>query len=259
LNDIEQDDEARREKEREERRKRFAELASTAEPPVPPPQPSAVASPARATTSDGDSSMLVDLEAPDASSLPTDSNQTQVVPKEEQQMLDLFNPESYTDIDATEGKRKAELKLIVREVDPSDDKEGYYSFRIGEMLNKRYQVNGFHGQGVFSNVLKAQDLEEKEEVAIKLLRSHDLMKQAGRKEVRILRTLSDADPEAKYNVIRMLTSFEDRDHLCLVLEPMDLNLRQIIKKYGHNVGLSIRAVRFYCFKLLKAQMFLHFY
>lgn len=144
------------------------------------------------------------------------------------------------------------IALVVREADPTDDVEGYYSFRIGEVLNKKYQVIGFFGKGVYSNVLKARCLETNETVAIKLLRNNDLMKRSGMKEMKICKQLSDEDPDNKYNIIKMLTSFVDRDHLCLVFEPMDMNLRQLLKKHGKNIGLNIKAVRFYAYKLIQA-------
>lgn len=40
------------------------------------------------------------------------------------------------------------ISLVVREADPTDDVEGYYSFRIGEVLNKKYQVIGFFGKEI---------------------------------------------------------------------------------------------------------------
>jgi len=81
------------------------------------------------------------------------------------------------------------------------------------------------------------------------------MKQTGKKEALILQKLCDTDPDNKYNNIKLISQFEDRDHLCLVFEPMDLNLRQLTKKYG-GVGLNIGAVRIYAFKLLKALLHL---
>jgi serine/threonine-protein kinase PRP4 len=146
------------------------------------------------------------------------------------------------------------IKKLVREIEPSDDNDGYYCFRIGEILKNRYQIIGYHGKGMFSNVLKAIDLQstdENNEVAIKLIRNNPHMKRTGKKEVKILQRLKETDTECKYNNIRLITHFEDRDHLCLVFEPMDLNLRQLLKKCGGN-GISIGAIRVYAFKLLKA-------
>jgi len=138
-----------------------------------------------------------------------------------------------------------------RDVEPSDDGDGYYCFRLGEVLGGKYMVVGYHGKGVFGNVLKCQDIETNAEVAIKLLRNNEHMKRTGKKEVKMLQMLRETDPMNKYNNIRLIADFEDRDHLCLVFEPMDMNMRQLLKKTGGQ-GLRVTAVRIYAFKLLKA-------
>lgn len=52
-------------------------------------------------------------------------------------------------------------------------------------------------------------------------------------------------------------------HLCMVFEPLSMNLREVLKKYGKNVGLHIKAVRSYtqqlflALKLLKKAGILH--
>jgi len=89
-------------------------------------------------------------------------------------------------------------------------------------------------------------------VAIKLLRNNEHMKRTGKKEMKILTKLRDTDPQDKYNIVRLLTHFIDRDHLCLAFEPMDLNLRQLIKKNLSKRGLDLKSVRVYGYKLLKA-------
>lgn len=37
----------------------------------------------------------------------------------------------------------------------------------------------------------------------------------GYKEIQILKDLANNDPQNKHNVVRLLDSFEDREHLCL--------------------------------------------
>lgn len=57
-----------------------------------------------------------------------------------------------------------------------DDAEGYYRVRIGEMLDKRYNVFGFTGQGVFSNVVRVRDVARgNAEAAIKIIRNNEMM------------------------------------------------------------------------------------
>ena len=48
------------------------------------------------------------------------------------------------------------------------------------MLDKRYNVYGYTGQGVFSNVVRARDAARgNSEVAIKIIRKNDLMHKTG--------------------------------------------------------------------------------
>lgn len=57
-----------------------------------------------------------------------------------------------------------------------DDAEGYYRVRIGELLDNRYLVSGYTGQGVFSNVVKVKDQARGSSlVAIKIIRNREIM------------------------------------------------------------------------------------
>lgn len=57
-----------------------------------------------------------------------------------------------------------------------DDAEGYYRVRIGEILDNRYIVSGFTGQGVFSNVVSARDQARgNANVAVKIIRNNEIM------------------------------------------------------------------------------------
>jgi serine/threonine-protein kinase PRP4 len=145
-----------------------------------------------------------------------------------------------------------------------DDAEGYYRVRIGEMLDGRYTVYGYTGQGVFSNVIRARDgAREQEDVAIKIIRNNDIMHKSGLKELETLKRLNDADPEDRYHCLRLRRHFFHKQHLCMVFEPLAMNLREVLKKYGKDVGLHIKAVRSYAqqlflsLKLLKRANILH--
>lgn len=57
-----------------------------------------------------------------------------------------------------------------------DDAEGYYRVRIGEVLDNRYMVYGYTGQGVFSNVIRARDqIRGNQDVAVKIIRNNEIM------------------------------------------------------------------------------------
>ncbi|KAL5761438.1 hypothetical protein ACOSP7_017702 [Xanthoceras sorbifolium] len=153
---------------------------------------------------------------------------------------------------------KAEGQKVVRSGlhDNWDDAEGYYSYRFGEMLDGRYEVTAAHGKGVFSTVVRAKDLKpgnvEPEEVAIKIIRNNETMNKAGQTEVQILKKLAGADPENKRHCVRFISSFKYRNHLCLVFESLHMNLREVLKKFGRNIGLKLTAVRAYAKQLFIA-------
>ncbi|XP_062849961.1 serine/threonine-protein kinase PRP4 homolog [Trichomycterus rosablanca] len=133
------------------------------------------------------------------------------------------------------------------------DSEGYYRVNIGEMLDKRYDVYGYTGQGVFSNVIRARDLARAgQEVAIKIIRNNELMQKTGLKELDFLKKLNDADPDDKFHCVLLFRHFYHKQHLCLVFEPLSMNLREVLKKYGKDVGLHIKAVRSYSHQLFLA-------
>ncbi|XP_050374413.1 uncharacterized protein LOC126791952 [Argentina anserina] len=137
-----------------------------------------------------------------------------------------------------------------------DDAEGYYSYRFGELLDGRYEITAAHGKGVFSTVVRAKNLKvgngEPEEVAIKIIRSNDTMYKAGMTELAILKKLVGQDPDNKRYCVRFLSSFKFRNHLCLVFESLHMNLRELLKKFGRNIGLKLTAVRIYAKQLLIA-------
>ncbi|KAK4052981.1 U4/U6 small nuclear ribonucleoprotein prp4 [Microbotryomycetes sp. JL221] len=139
--------------------------------------------------------------------------------------------------------------------DNFDDEEGYYRVVLGELLDDgRYHVHANLGKGMFSSVVRAKDMQSTtgEEVAIKLIRSQESMFKAGQKEAGILRKLREADPEDKKHLIRMHRTFEHRGHLCLVFESMSMNLREVVKRFGKDVGINLRAVRAYASQLFLA-------
>ncbi|KAF7827834.1 serine/threonine-protein kinase prpf4B-like isoform X1 [Senna tora] len=133
------------------------------------------------------------------------------------------------------------------------DVEGY---RFGEILDGRYEVTAAHGRGVFSTVVRAKNLRagngEPEEVAIKIIRNNDTMYKAGLDELVILKKLVGADPDDKRHCVRFLSSFKYRNHLCLVFESLHMNLREVLKKFGRNIGLRLTAVRAYAKQLFIA-------
>lgn len=145
-----------------------------------------------------------------------------------------------------------------------DDAEGYYRIRISEVLDKRYCVYGYTGAGVFGNVVRARDQARgNQEVAVKIIRNNEMMHKTGLKELEFLKKLNSADPDDKYHCLQLFRHFFHKNHLCLVFESLSMNLREVLRKYGQNVGLHYKAVRSYsqqlflALKLLKKTGIIH--
>ncbi|KAL8726697.1 MAG: hypothetical protein Q9166_006565 [cf. Caloplaca sp. 2 TL-2023] len=136
-------------------------------------------------------------------------------------------------------------------LDDWDDDEGYYKVIPGELLDSRYHVQSNLGRGMFSGVVRATDQKLGKLAAIKIIRNNESMKKAGLKEVNILQKLANADPEDKKHLVRLERIFEHKGHLCMVFENLSINLREVLKKFGRDVGINLKAVRAYA-----QQMFL---
>ncbi|KAF3917756.1 hypothetical protein ABW20_dc0101922 [Dactylellina cionopaga] len=134
-------------------------------------------------------------------------------------------------------------------LDDWDDFEGYYRVILGELIDGRYHVQANLGKGMFSSVVRALDTESDKLVAIKLIRNNETMRKAGLKEIDILKKLVAHDPEDRKHCVRLERSFDHKGHLCLVFENLSINLREVLKKFGRDIGINLRAVRTYAQQL----------
>jgi len=149
------------------------------------------------------------------------------------------------------GGNKVAPAIAPRQLDASlldtwHDAEGYYIVILGELLNKRYVVQSNLGKGMFSGVVRAIDnAQNGKAVAIKILRNNEAMRKAGLKEIGILQKIMDADPDGRKHIVRLEGWFDHKGHLCLVFENLNLNLREVLKRFGRDVGINLKAVRAY--------------
>lgn len=144
-----------------------------------------------------------------------------------------------------------------RAADDTADVEGYCKLLPGDRLdNDRYSVLNVVGKGVFSSVVRAleQSKDTTREVAIKVIRNNDVMLKAAQKEISILRKLEEDDnhKHGRRHCVQFLRHFTFGSHLCLVFESMHMNLREVLKKYGGDRGISIQAVQLYTRQMLNA-------
>ncbi|BFZ65192.1 U4/U6 small nuclear ribonucleoprotein prp4 [Saitoella coloradoensis] len=192
-------------------------------------------------------------------------DQVLVVPKDskEKEEFDMFadeddmfaDPASRPVADASTKAvpvQAAARQLHESMLDTWDDTEGYYRIIPGELLENRYVVQSSAGKGMFSGVAKATDTQTNQTVAVKFIRNNESMRKAGMKEIGILKKLNDADPEGRKHIIKLERWFEHKGHLCMVFEGMSMNLRDVLKKFGRDIGINLRAVRAYAHQMFLA-------
>ncbi|KPI44147.1 Serine/threonine-protein kinase prp4 [Cyphellophora attinorum] len=151
---------------------------------------------------------------------------------------------------ATAVAPKGAQALDARLMDNWDDHEGYYITILGELIDNRYSVTDTLGRGMFASVIRATDSKTNMPVAIKIVRNNESMRKAGAKELDILQNLAANDPDDKKHVVRLLRSFDHKGHLCMVFENMSMNLREVLKKFGRDIGINIKAIRAYSQQLM---------
>ncbi|KAK1942365.1 Serine/threonine-protein kinase PRP4 [Phytophthora citrophthora] len=193
------------------------------------------------------------------------SDKTSVSPKKAVAItdeFDMFSMAALDDHDDAMNGSSGVAAITVNEVSLQsncDDAEGYYSTTIGEVLNGKYRVLGAVGKGVFSTVLRCQCITplktsngSLDMVAVKLIRNNDVMRDAAQTELKLLNELGERDSRDKKHCIRLLDSFTHRNHVAMVFEPMQMNVREAMKKFGGKGGISIQAVRVFSKHLLIA-------
>ena len=107
-------------------------------------------------------------------------------------------------------------------------------------------------QKVEAGVARAVDITTKKLVAIKMMRNNDALKKGGFTEISILQKLNDADPEGRKHIVKFERSFDYKGHLCMAFENLSLNLREVLRKFGNNVGINLPATRTYAYQIFVA-------
>jgi serine/threonine-protein kinase PRP4 len=165
--------------------------------------------------------------------------------------FDMFAEDDDDDMFAPTGPDSKNIEHAeIRALDSSlldnwDYPDGHYRIIIGELLDGRYAVQQQIGKGTFATVVKAHDTKTNQDVAVKIACNNETMYKAGTKEMDMLTLLNAEDPEDKKHVIRLLRNFDHKAHMCLVFENLHCDLREVLKKFGRNVGINLKAIRAY--------------
>ncbi|GLU19263.1 hypothetical protein SLE2022_355240 [Rubroshorea leprosula] len=138
---------------------------------------------------------------------------------------------------------------------------GYHAVRIGDTFkNDRYVVQSKLGWGHFSTVWLAWDTQKSRYVALKIQKSAQHYTEAAMDEIKILKQISEGDPDDKKCVVKLLDHFKhsgpNGQHMCMVFEYLGDNLLTLIK-YSDYRGVPLHLVKEICFHILVGLDYLH--
>ena len=173
-----------------------------------------------------------------------------------------------------------------------DDENYDYIVTQGELFYGRYKIRERIGKGSFGQVVRAEDVESKRDVAIKIIKSKKPFLMQAKTEIELLTHMWEKDPEDQHNIgefslsgqddgcflvfvprfpvgvvshicftftvihpVRLLTHFMYRNHQCLVFEMLSLNLYELLKNTQFG-GVSLNLIRKFAKQVLKALLFL---
>lgn len=203
-----------------------------------------------------------DAQEPEPNGAPAASAPAQPeAPPKQSKEFDMFadddDDEMFAPVDAAAkppaaGSTKQAKTLDQSLLDNWDYPDGHYRIILGELLDGRYAVQQQIGKGTFATVVRAQDTKTGNIVAVKIACNNETMYKAGQKEMDMLQLLNQADPEDKRHIIRLLRNFDHKGHMCLVFENLSADLREVLKKFGRNIGINLKAIRSYAQQMFHA-------
>lgn len=137
-----------------------------------------------------------------------------------------------------------------------DDERGDYIVNIRDHLAYRYEIIKLLGRGSFGQVLQCLDHMTGNYVAIKLIRNKRRFYHQAMVEVRIMEHLTRLDSENQHHVVHMTDSFTFRNHLCVTMELLSMNLYELIKANSFE-GFSTILIRRFTQQTLTCLALMH--
>ena len=128
----------------------------------------------------------------------------------------------------------------------------YVNDIIGNEEGRKYQILDILGQGTFGQVVKCINTKTRQLCAVKIIKNQPAYFNQSMMEVTVLEMLNQKyDREDRRHIVRMKDTFIFRQHLCVVVELLSLNLYELIKQNGYR-GFSLGLCRVFLAQTLDA-------
>jgi serine/threonine protein kinase len=128
----------------------------------------------------------------------------------------------------------------------------YVNDVIGNEEGRKYVILDLLGQGTFGQVVKCINVKTRELCAVKVIKNQPAYFNQSMMEVTVLEMLNQKyDRDDRRHIVRMRDTFIFRQHLCIVVELLSLNLYELIKQNGYR-GFSLGLCRVFLAQTLDA-------
>lgn len=137
-----------------------------------------------------------------------------------------------------------------------DDEDGHYIVIPNTDLTPRYKITKLLGQGTFGKVIQCYDRLKKDYCAIKVIRAIQKYRDASMIELRVLRTLSENDPDNINKCIHMRDCFDYRNHICIVMSLLGISVFDFLKS-NNFIPFPPSHIQHFAYQLFTSVAFLH--
>ncbi|EEB05969.1 CMGC/CLK protein kinase Lkh1 [Schizosaccharomyces japonicus yFS275] len=137
-----------------------------------------------------------------------------------------------------------------------DEEDGHYKVVANTNFTSRYTILRLLGQGTFGKVVQCFDQVTKKFCAIKIIRSIPKYREASLIELRVLKTISQNDPDNENKCIQLRDYFEFRKHVCIVTDLYSWSVFDFLKSNNY-IPFPAKHIQSFARQLFKSVAFLH--
>lgn len=139
--------------------------------------------------------------------------------------------------------------------DGFDNKDGNLICRVHDRIENGevvYTILDMLGTGTFGQVFRCCRADTKEVVAIKIIKNKPAYHAQGQLEIKIATMLNNQyDPNDEKHIVRVLSTFEFRNHICVVFELLNMSLLDVLTQNQFR-GLPLQVVQKFTRQILIA-------
>ena len=137
-----------------------------------------------------------------------------------------------------------------------DDEEGHLMYKVGDILQARYEIKADLGEGTFGKVVKVVDKYNHRGVALKIIKNVQKYREAAKLEINVLSKIGKYDPGGRYRCVTMLDYFDFHGHMCIAFEMLGKSVYEFLKDNDYH-PYPMHQVRQMSYELSDAVNFLH--